>query len=134
MLKCFGFKKVDGQIPAGNRFSHGGLNESGLSYKPPHPPQSHQQQHPPNNGSFVETGRDRSRERMPPAGHPSTMSQDLRPSQLPGKPMDRRSNLSQHNIASRPPPPQSSVERNNSYTASSINVSNAPIVQSSQMM
>ena len=135
MLKCFGFKKIDGQIPAGNRSSHGGLNESGVSYKPPHP-QTHQQQQqqPANNGSFVETVRDRSGERMPPAGHPSTMSQDLRPSQLPGKPMDRRSNLSQHNIASRPPPPQSSVERNNSYTASSINVSNAPIVQSSQMM
>ena len=30
------------------------------------------------------------------------MSQDLRPSQLPGKPLDRKSNLSQHNIVKPP--------------------------------
>ena len=46
---------------------------------------------------------------MPPVGHPSTMSQDLRPSQLPGKPLDRRANLSTNQIVKPPvahhPPP-----------------------------
>ena len=42
---------------------------------------------------------------MPAAGHPNTMSQDLRPSQLPGKPLDRKSNLSQNQIGRHAPPP-----------------------------
>ena len=41
---------------------------------------------------------------MPAAGHPNTMSQDLRPSQLPGKPLDRKSNLSQNQIGRHAPP------------------------------
>ena len=60
-----------------------------------------------------ERPRDRSGERMPPVGHPSTMSQDLRPSQLPGKPLDRRVNLSTNQILKPPvvqpplpPPPE----------------------------
>ena len=107
------------------------MNESGVSYKPPHPP-AHQHQQHANNGSFVDNARDRSGERMPPVGHPSTMSQDLRPSQLPNKPMDRRSNLSQNNIA-RPPPPQNSVERSNaSYAGPSSSI--AQMAQSSQVM
>ena len=87
-----------------------------------------------NNGSFVSDARDRSGDKMPPAGHPSTMSQDLRPSQLPGKPLDRKSNLSQHNIV-RPPAPQNSIDRNQSYTAPSLvhpNVSQSS--QSSQLL
>lgn len=88
-----------------------------------------------NNGSFVDSARDRSGERMPPSNHPNIMSQDLRPSQLPNKPMDRRSNLSQQNIVKPPHPQQSSVERNNSYVApSSTHVSQASMVQSSQVM
>ena len=128
VLRCFGFKKLDGAIPAGNRSSHGGMNESGVSYKHPPPP-------PQNNGSFVETARDRSAERMPPVGHPSTMSQDLRPSQLPNKPMDRKSNLSQHNIV-RPPVPQNTHDRNerNSYTSPSAINPNTSISQSSQVI
>ena len=74
------------------------MNESGVSYKPPHPP-AHQHQQHGNNGSFVDNARDRSGERMPPIGPPSTMSQDLRTSQLTNKTMERRSNLSQNNIA-----------------------------------
>ena len=46
VLRCFGFKKLDGQTPMGNRSSHGGLNESGVSAKPPVPP--HQ------SGNYVE--------------------------------------------------------------------------------
>ena len=54
---------------------------------------------------------------MPPPGHPNTMSQDLRPSQLPNKPLDRRSNLSQHNIIKPPmPAPSVPVEKNSSFT------------------
>ena len=125
VLRCFGFKKLDGQTPMGNRSSHGGLNESGVSAKPPVPP--HQ------SGNYVENVRDRSGERLPPANHPSTMSQDLRPSQLPAKPMDRRSNLSQHNIVKPPTPHQNSVERNNnSYTTPSSHAHIA-MAQSSQV-
>lgn len=45
---------------------------------------------------------------MPPPGHPNTMSQDIRPSQLPGKPLDRKSNLSQHQINKPPQQPTQS--------------------------
>ena len=61
------------------------------------------------------------------------MSQDLRPSQLPAKPMDRKSNLSQHNIVKPPTPHQNSVERNNnSYTTPSSHA-HITIAQSSQV-
>ena len=33
------------------------------------------------------------------------MSQDLRPSNVPGKPLDRKTNMSQHNINKPPVPP-----------------------------
>ena len=106
VLRCFGFKKLDGyQAPAAaGRFPQPNLNESGLSNKPPHPPGPG---HPPmaNNSSFTQIEpRERSHERLPPPNHPSTMSQDLRPSQLPGKPLDRKTNMSSHQIVKQPPP------------------------------
>jgi hypothetical protein len=107
VLRCFGFKKLDSyQPPSRSPQPQTHLNESGVSTKPPHP------MHPSSvaaNNSFVnENARDRSGERLPPPGHPNTMSQDIRPSQLPGKPLDRKSNLSQHQINKPPQQPAQS--------------------------
>jgi hypothetical protein len=128
VLKCFGFKKLqnDGNPTpnfggTGNRASHGGLNESAISSKPPHPSHS---QAGNNNGSFINDARDRSGDRMPPVGHPSTMSQELRPSQLPGKPLDRKTNLSQNNINKHPPPPPA-----HNYPSSSSHIMPQSMVQ-----
>lgn len=104
VLRCFGFKKIENssQVFAPSPPQPSVLTESGVSYKPPHPTQSHVTA---NNSFMVGDSRDKSSERMPPLGHPNTMSQDLRPSNLPGKPLDRRSNLSQNQIVKPPPPP-----------------------------
>ena len=103
VLRCFGFKKIDGcQSAGGSRSPQPNLNESGLSNKPPHHPG-----HPPMaaNNSFTQLDvRDRSHERMPPSNHPNTMSQDLRPSHVPGKPLDRKTNMSSHQIVKQTPP------------------------------
>ena len=117
VLRSFGFKRIDGPNVSGNRSSFA-LNESGVSNKAP----PLYQQSMGNNGSFVDESRDRSSERMPPAGHPSTMSQDLRPSQLPNKPLDRKSNLSQNNI-NKPPIPASPAPNQSSVIQSNTNIS-----------
>lgn len=110
VLRCFGFKKVETyQIPSKSPppMAMPPLNQSGVSYK--HPQPSHPSSIVGNNSFVQERPRDRSGDRMPPAGHPNTMSQDLRPSQLPGKPLDRKTNLSTNQIvkppASHPPHP-----------------------------
>ena len=117
VLRCFGFRKMDGPAITGNRSSVA-LNESGVSNKMPPP----YQQSMGNNSSFVNESRDRSGERLPPANHPSTMSQDLRPSQLPNKPLDRKSNLSQHNI-NKPPHPVAPIQSQSSVIQSNTNIS-----------
>lgn len=132
MLRCFGFKKLDGGGMASQNRSQVGFNDSGIAYKPPlpnhsHPTPSHPQSSVGNNSHVNET-RDRSGDRLPAAGHPNTMSQDLRPSQLPGKPLDRKSNLSQNQIGRQlpsqtPPAPPTPSGRNSnqaSFTSSQM--------------
>lgn len=57
------------------------------------------------------------------------MSQDLRPSNLPGKPLDRKTNLSQHNINKPPVPPPTTVYHSPPHNHPQVNTSQ----QSSQI-
>ena len=57
------------------------------------------------------------------------MSQDLRPSQLPGKPLDRKSNLSQNNFV-KPPIPSSSQNSSLHIGGSSVMIPQPQVIVS----
>ncbi len=84
-----------------------------------------------NNGSFVSNGeqRERSGERLPNKGHPNTQTQDLRPSQLPGKPLDRNKNPSLQQIHPPQPPLPPSAQHSMQQTPYSTVIAQPMIYQ-----